>query len=101
VVLLVAGVSSTSLLYVVGAWAIVKGVVKVTAARKLPLSGGRELLLFWSGIVSFVFGLVMLIGTDEGALALLGLIAVFAIVNGTMQIVFALELRLLRRQTAS
>jgi uncharacterized membrane protein HdeD (DUF308 family) len=100
VVLLGAGVSSTSLVYVIGAWAIVKGVVKVTAARRLPLSGGRELLLFWSGIVSLVFGLVMLIGPGGGALALLGLIAVFAVVNGTMQIVFALELRLLCRRAA-
>ena len=33
-----------------------------------------------------------------GALALLGLIAVFAIVTGVMQIVFALELRLLCRR---
>jgi uncharacterized membrane protein HdeD (DUF308 family) len=91
------GLSSTSLLYVIAAWAVTKGVLKVIAARRLPLSSGRELLLFWSGIVSLVFGLVMLIEPAGGALALLGLIAVFAIVTGLMQIVLALELRLLCR----
>ena len=44
----------------------------------------------------YVLGLVMFIEPAGGALALLGLIAVFAIVTGLMQIVFALELRLLR-----
>ena len=92
------GMSSTSLLYVIAAWASTTGVLEVSAARRLPLSGGRELLLFWSGIVSLVFGLVMLIGADGGALALLGLIAGFAIVTGVMQIVFALELRPLSRR---
>jgi uncharacterized membrane protein HdeD (DUF308 family) len=89
------GLSSTSLLYVIAAWAMTKGVLKVNAARRLPLSGGRELLLFWSGIVVLIFGLVMFIEPAGGALALLGLIAAFAIVTGLMQIVFALELRLL------
>jgi uncharacterized membrane protein HdeD (DUF308 family) len=92
------GQSSTSLLYVIAAWALTKGVLEVTAARRLPLSGGRELLLFWSGIVSVAFGLVMLIEAAEGTLALLGLIAGFAIVTGVMQIVFALELRPLSRR---
>jgi uncharacterized membrane protein HdeD (DUF308 family) len=87
------GLSSTSLLYLTAAWALTKGVLEVSAARRLPLSGGRELLLFWNGIVSVVFGLVMVIEAAEGALALLGLIAGFAIVTGVMQIVFALELR--------
>jgi uncharacterized membrane protein HdeD (DUF308 family) len=93
------GLSSTSVLYVIAAWAMAKGVLKVNAARRLPLSGGRELLLFWSGIVSLVFGLVMFIESAGGALALLGLIAVFAIVTGVMQIVFALDLRPLSRRT--
>ena len=93
------GLSSTSLLYVIAAWAMAKGVLKLHAARRLPLSGGRELLLFWSGIVSLVFGLVMFIEPSGGALALLGLIAIFAIVTGLMQIVFALELRPLSRRT--
>jgi uncharacterized membrane protein HdeD (DUF308 family) len=92
------GLSSTSLVYVIAAWAVTRGVLEVSAARRLPLSAGRELLLFWSGVVSLIFGLVMIIPPDEGALALLGLIAAFAIVTGVMQIVFALELRPLSRR---
>jgi uncharacterized membrane protein HdeD (DUF308 family) len=90
--------SSSSLLFVIATWAVIKGILKVTAARRLPLSGGRELLLSWSGIVSLVFGLVMFLEPSGGALALLGLIAVFAIVTGLMQIVLALELLPLSRR---
>jgi uncharacterized membrane protein HdeD (DUF308 family) len=90
--------SSSSVVHVIAAWAMAEGVLEVRAARRLPLSGGRELLLFWSGIVSLVFGLVMLIEPAGGALALLGLIAVLAIVTGVMRIVLALELRLLCRR---
>lgn len=92
------GPSSTSLLYVIASWAVIKGILKVNAARRLPLSGGREMLVFWSGIVSLVFGLVMLLEPSGGALALLGLIAVFAIVTGLMQTVLALELLPLGRR---
>jgi uncharacterized membrane protein HdeD (DUF308 family) len=96
------GLSSTALLYVIAAWAMTKGVLKVNAARRLPLSGGRELLLHWSGMVSFVFGLVMLIVVliepSTGALDLLGLLAAFAVVTGVMQMVFASELRRLSRR---
>jgi hypothetical protein len=77
---------------VIAAWATTQGAIKVTAARRLPLSGRRSLLLVWSGIVSLIFGLVMFIEPDGGALAHLGLITVFAIVTGAMEIVFALEL---------
>jgi uncharacterized membrane protein HdeD (DUF308 family) len=63
------GLSSTSLLYVIAAWAMTEGVLKVNAARRLPLSGGRELLLFWSGIVSLIFGLVMFIEPTGGPLS--------------------------------
>jgi uncharacterized membrane protein HdeD (DUF308 family) len=92
------GLSSTSLLYVIAAWAITKGVLEVGAARRLPLSGGRELLLFWGGIVSLVFGLVMLVESDGGALDLLGPISAFALVTGLMRIVLALDLSLLSRR---
>lgn len=92
--------SSTTLLYVIAAWALTKGTLELTAARRLPLSGGRELVLHWSGIASIGFGLVMLVEPSGGALALLGLIATFTIVTGVMQVVLALELRSLGRSAA-
>ena len=93
------GLTSTSLLHAIAAWAVIRGILKVDAARRLPLSGGRELLLLWGGIVSLVFGLVMFFEPAGGALALFPLIAVFAIVTGVMQTVLALELRPLSHRT--
>jgi uncharacterized membrane protein HdeD (DUF308 family) len=91
-------ISATSVLYVLAAWAIALGVLRVIGAHVLPFSGERATLLAWSGIVPVVFGVVMLVEAGEGALAHAALIATFAIVTGVQQIAFALDLRRLARR---
>ena len=59
----------------------------------LPISGRRSLLLGLSGLLSIAFGVIMFAEPGTGAIALLALIAAFALVTGVMQIVFAFELR--------
>jgi uncharacterized membrane protein len=59
----------------------------------LPLSGGRSLLLALGGLLSLAFGVVMFAHPGAGAVALLALVAAFALVTGAMQIAFAIELR--------
>jgi uncharacterized membrane protein HdeD (DUF308 family) len=51
------------------------------------------LLLGLSGLLSIAFGVIMFAKPGAGAIALLSLIAAFALVSGVMQVVFALELR--------
>jgi uncharacterized membrane protein HdeD (DUF308 family) len=86
-------ISAKALLYVVAAWAIAIGVLTLVAAIRLPLSGGRRLLLALNGFVAGAFGAVMFIEPEVGAVAVVALIAAFTIVIGVMQIGFALELR--------
>lgn len=86
-------ISAKALLYVVAAWAIAIGVLMLAAAIGLPLTGGRRLLLALNGLVSGAFGAVMFIEPDAGAVAIVALIAAFAIVVGVMHVGFALELR--------
>jgi uncharacterized membrane protein HdeD (DUF308 family) len=86
-------ISAKALLYVVAAWAIAIGILMLAAAIKLPLSGGRRLLLALNGLVAGAFGAVMFIEPDAGAVAIVALIAAFTIVIGVMQVGFALELR--------
>jgi uncharacterized membrane protein HdeD (DUF308 family) len=50
------------------------------------------------GVVSTLFGIVMFAHPGAGALALLSLIAAFALVTGAMQVTLALELRRLAGQ---
>ncbi len=85
--------SALGLLYAIAAWAVAVGIFEVALAFALPLSGGRSLLLGLSGMLSVAFGVVMFAHPGAGAVALLGLVAAFALVTGAMQIAFALELR--------
>ena len=84
--------SALGLLYAIAAWAIALGIVEMSVALALPLSGGRSPLLALGGVLSVAFGVVMFAHPGAGALALLALIAAFALVTGAIQIAFAIEL---------
>jgi uncharacterized membrane protein HdeD (DUF308 family) len=85
--------SALGLLYAIAAWAIAMGVFEIALAFVLPLSGGRSLLVVLGGVLSIAFGVIMFGHPGAGAVALLALVAAFALVIGVMQIAFALELR--------
>jgi len=85
--------SALGLLYAIAAWAIALGIFEIAVAFALPLSGGRSLLLVLGGVLSAAFGVIMFAHPGAGAVALLALIAAFALVTGVMQVAFAIELR--------
>jgi len=85
--------SATALLYAIAIWAIAEGVIELVAAFALALSGTRSVLLAISGIVLAAFGVVMFVEPGDGAIALLALVAAFALVRGTLDVALAVELR--------
>jgi uncharacterized membrane protein HdeD (DUF308 family) len=85
--------SALGLLYAIGIWAIAAGIAEIVLSFDLPISGGRSLLLGLSGLLSIAFGVIMFAEPGAGAIAVLALIAAFALVTGVMQVAFALELR--------
>lgn len=94
VVLVWPDLTALALLYAIAAFAIATGAMAVVGgASMLPLSHGRSLLLMLWGVISIAFGAIMFAEPGAGALAVLGLIAAFAIVSGVIQIAYALELR--------
>jgi uncharacterized membrane protein HdeD (DUF308 family) len=93
------GMSALALLYVIGAYAIVLGIIGAGGAFWLPLDGGDRALLLLSGFVSILFGIVMFAKPGDGALVLLALIAAFALVTGISELVAAIGgQRLLERE---
>jgi uncharacterized membrane protein HdeD (DUF308 family) len=93
------GISALALLYVIGAWAVVLGIVTIGGAFWLPFSGGDSALLVLTGLVSILFGIVMFAKPGDGALVLLALIAAFALVAGISELVVAIGgERLLQRR---
>ena len=83
-------ISALALLYVIGAYAVGLGIILMGGAFWLPVSGEDKLLLFLSGSVSALFGIVMFANPGDGALVLLALIAAFLLVLGVTQLVFAI-----------
>jgi uncharacterized membrane protein HdeD (DUF308 family) len=87
------GISAVVLILVIGAWAVVCGIFEIIGAIQLRKEIDNEWLLILSGIVSVLFGLGVLIFPGAGALALIWLIATFAIAFGILWIVLAFRLR--------
>ena len=83
-------ISELALLYVIGAYAIVLGIVAVVGAFWLPIDGGDTALLILSGLVSILFGVVMFAKPGDGALVTLALIAAFALVTGITELIVAI-----------
>ena len=85
--------SALGLLYAIAAWAIAMGIFEIGLAFELRLGGRRGLMLGLGGLLSIAFGVIMFAEPGAGALALLALIAAFALVIGITGIAFAFELR--------
>jgi uncharacterized membrane protein HdeD (DUF308 family) len=94
VVLAWPGLSARALLFAIAAWAVAAGILEfLGGVLALPLSGARALLVMLTGLVSVAFGVIMFAHPGAGALALLMLIAAFAVVTGVTQLAAAFELR--------
>ena len=76
-----------------GAYALVDGVFAVIGSFKRPGGTGFPWWLLLTGIAGIVVGLITFANPTITAIALLTLIAVFAIVRGIMQIAAAIKLR--------
>jgi uncharacterized membrane protein HdeD (DUF308 family) len=83
--------SALALLYVIGAYAIVLGAITIGSAFWLPLDGGDSVLLALTGVVSILFGIVMFAEPGAGALAVLALIAAYALIIGVAEVVVAIR----------
>ena len=83
-------ISALALLYVIGAYAFVLGLIAIGGAFWLPLSGGDAALMIGSGLVSILFGIVMFAKPGDGALVALALIAAFALISGISELVVAI-----------
>ena len=89
-----------ALIIFIAAWALVRGVFDIAAAITLrhELNRGFEWLLVLSGIVSIVFGFAVAAWPVLGAIAIIGMIAGFAIFLGVLLVLAGLrEFQLQRR----
>ena len=91
------GVTALFLLALIGAWAIVTGAAEIVAAYRLRKAISGEWLLALQGIISIAFGVYVWLFPGAGALAVVWLIAAFAIASGVILLMLAFRMRSLAR----
>jgi uncharacterized membrane protein HdeD (DUF308 family) len=94
------GLTALVLILFIGAWALARGIFEIIAAIQLRKEIEGEWLLVLAGLLSVGFGLAVLIFPGAGALALIWVIAAYAIVVGIVMIMLSLRLRSHQRRVA-
>jgi uncharacterized membrane protein HdeD (DUF308 family) len=87
------GLTALALLYLIAAWAIVRGVFEIIAAFHLRKELEHEWLLALSGLASIVLGVFLLAWPGAGVLVALWWIGGFAIVFGLLTIALGFRLK--------
>ena len=87
------GVTGIVLLAFIAAWAIITGIMEIFEAIELRRVLHNEWLLILSGAASVIFGLLLIIFPGTGALAVVVLIGIYAIIFGALLLGLAWRLR--------
>jgi uncharacterized membrane protein HdeD (DUF308 family) len=97
VTLISPGITAVTLLFLIAVWAIVTGFLEVVTAVELRREIEGELWLGLGGLITIAFGVFLLARPEMGALAVVWIIACYAVGFGAIQIVEAFEARALFR----
>jgi uncharacterized membrane protein HdeD (DUF308 family) len=95
---LMPGVTALVLLVFIATWAIVLGVFQIVGAIRLRKEIDNEWTLGLGGVISVLFGVILLVAPGAGVIALIWVIGSFAIVFGILLVMAALKLK--NHQTA-
>jgi uncharacterized membrane protein HdeD (DUF308 family) len=87
------GVTAILLVLFIGAWALVHGIFEIIGAIQLRKEIDNEWMLILGGLLSVLFGAVVLIAPGAGALGLVWVIAAYSIVFGILFVALSLRLR--------
>ena len=87
------GVTMIVLVYLIGLWAIFGGMSEIFMAVGLRNDLDRWWVMLLSGIVSVLFGMLVLYAPFEGMLAMIWCLAGFALIIGIFSLFFAFRLK--------
>jgi uncharacterized membrane protein HdeD (DUF308 family) len=91
-------ITALVLLYFIAAWALITGIFEIVAAIQLRRVITGEWALILSGLLSMIFGVLLFVFPGAGAVSLVWLIGIYAILFGITLIILAFRLRSLRQE---
>jgi len=77
-------VTALALLYIIGAWAVIMGLLRIVAGVQLRKEITGEWLLIVGGALQVAFGVILFVAPVSGALAITWLIGAFALFVGML-----------------
>jgi uncharacterized membrane protein HdeD (DUF308 family) len=81
------------LLLVIAWWAIITGILEIVAAVQLRKEISDEWWLIIAGLASILFGILMFMNPRAGALAVVWIVALYALIFGVVLIGLSMRLR--------
>jgi len=90
-------VTTLALLAMIAAWAILTGMLEIAAAIRLLRAVTNEWRLAAGGLLSVALGVALILQPSAGSLAIIWIIAAYAVVFGVVWILLGLRLRNLDR----
>lgn len=87
------GITVLTLIAFIAVWAFFMGIFQIVAAVRLRKEIAHEWLLGLSGVLSVIFGAVMLARPVEGLLAVVWIVAAYSVVFGILLLVLAFRLK--------
>jgi uncharacterized membrane protein HdeD (DUF308 family) len=95
------GITAMALFFVIAWWAIVLGCTEIISAIAYSKEMDNEWAVILSGLLWIGFGVILLVWPGPGVIAILAIIATFAIIRGVMLIVAGARLRKLHGRLTS
>jgi len=96
-VLAMPGITALLLLFVIAAWAIATGILDIVSAIRLRTIIEHEWAWILAGVLSVLFGIVLLAQPGAGALAVAWIIGIYAVLFGITMLFVAWRIRALER----
>ncbi len=90
------GVTAVGLLFYIAAWSLATGILEIVGAIRLRKEIQGEVWWIFSGIVSILFAVLLMIFPGTGILALIWLLGIYAFVFGVILIVLGIRIRMHR-----
>jgi uncharacterized membrane protein HdeD (DUF308 family) len=91
------GITAVALIFLIAAWAIIGGAMRIGLAIQLRKVIAGEWLLILSGVMSIIFGVLVFLVPAAGVVAIAFIVGVYAMLFGLVMIGLAARLRRFER----